>query len=136
MRIAVAESLTSGAIATALGSAPQASRWFVGGVVAYSEHVKFDVLGVEPGPVHTARCAREMAAGAVRVLGADLAVAATGVGGPDPEDALAPGTVFIAAASTSGLGDVVELDLDGSPEEILDGTVGACLQLLLRELAG
>ena len=62
MTVAVAESLTSGAIASALGASPQAGDWFAGGVVAYSEHVKFDVLGVTPGPVITARCAEQMAA--------------------------------------------------------------------------
>src|SRR5689334_17015633 len=84
--IAVAESLTSGAIASALGASPQAGDWFAGGVVAYSSHVKFDVLGVAPGPVITASCAREMAAGVGTLLTADLVAAVTGAGGPGSEE--------------------------------------------------
>ena len=58
-RVAVAESLTAGRIAQALGAAPDASDWFRGSVVAYAPEVKFDVLGVTPGPVNRASCAAE-----------------------------------------------------------------------------
>jgi len=80
LTVAVAESLTSGRLASALGEAPDASEWFRGAVVAYASAVKFDVLGVTPGPVVTASCAREMATGARNLLAADVSVAGTGVG--------------------------------------------------------
>ena len=61
--IAAAESLTGGAVSSALAAAPGASDWYHGGVVAYSPRVKQHLLGVTPGPVVTARCADELAQG-------------------------------------------------------------------------
>jgi len=57
LSVAVAESLTSGAIASQLGAAADSSVWFAGGVVAYAAETKFRVLNVDPGPVVNARCA-------------------------------------------------------------------------------
>lgn len=93
---AVAESLTSGALASRLGAGPEAADWFRGGLVAYDERVKFDLLGVTPGPLVTERCAREMAEGVARLLGADAAIGVTGVGGPEPSEGEPPGTVIVA----------------------------------------
>src|SRR6187402_1462787 len=84
--VATAESLTSGTVAKTLGAGPNAADWFCGGVVAYQEPVKFDVLGVREGPVVTAECAEQMATGVRKLLGADVVVSATGVGGPDPSE--------------------------------------------------
>jgi nicotinamide-nucleotide amidase len=134
VRIGVAESLTSGALASALGAAPDASTWFTGAVVAYSKQVKFEVLGVTPGPVITERCAREMAAGAARLLGAHLVAAVTGAGGPDPEEGEPPGTVFLAHGPADAI--VVErLSLRGEPADIVEQTVMAALTALIRDLS-
>ncbi|WP_314148154.1 CinA family protein [uncultured Leifsonia sp.] len=134
VRIAVAESLTSGAISTALGSAPQASRWFVGGVVAYSEHVKFDVLGVEPGPVITAACAEQMAEGVARLLDAEVVAAVTGAGGPGPEEGRPAGTVFLAHGRRGAL-TVEHLRFVGEPAEVVQATVEAAVRALHDDLA-
>ncbi|MCW2755389.1 MAG: CinA domain protein [Marmoricola sp.] len=133
--VGVAESLTSGHLAAALGAAPSASEWFRGGVVAYAPEVKFDLLGVTRGPVNCASCAKELALGAGRVLGADLAVAATGVGGPGPDDGVPAGTVFVGVARGGAVLEVAELHLPGSPRDVLDATVSVCLRMLLRSLA-
>ena len=127
--VVTSESLTSGTVAKTLGAGPNAADWFRGGIVAYQEPVKFDVLGVPEGPVVTAECAEQMARGAQRLLGADVAVSATGVGGPDPSEGKAPGTVFVAVATPEEV-TVRELSLDGGPDEVLDGTVTRCLMLL------
>ena len=129
LRVVTSESLTSGTVATRLGAGPDAADWFGGGIVAYQEPVKFDVLGVEEGPVVTEDCARQMATGARKLLGADVAVSCTGVGGPDPSEGKPAGTVILAVASG---GDLVvrELALDGSPEEVLAETASHCLELL------
>ncbi len=66
--VGTAESLTSGNVATELGRAPEASRWFRGAVVAYGTEVKVGALGVTPGPVVTRRTALEMARGAADLL--------------------------------------------------------------------
>ncbi|MGC4940055.1 CinA family protein [Kribbella sp. DT2] len=128
--IAAAESLTSGNVAAHLGAAPQASEWFAGGVVAYSSQVKHAVLGVEPGPVVTARCARQMAEGVARLTGADLAVATTGAGGPDPQDGQPPGTVFIAVRTPVGV-QATEHHFDGGPRDVVQAATRAALGLLL-----
>jgi len=135
LTIAAAESLTSGLIASLLGAGPSASDWFRGSVVAYQEPVKFDVLGVREGPVVAADCAEEMARGVAKLLAADVAVAATGVGGPDPSEGKPAGTVFLAI-TVDGQATVRELDLDGEPEEILENTATHALELLLDTLEG
>lgn len=133
LRVGVAESLTSGQLSAALGAGPDASSWFRGGVVAYASEVKFDVLGVRPGPVVTESCAREMARGASRVLDAQATVAATGVGGPDVEEGEPPGTVFVAAL-VGGRERCVRLSLDGDPQQVLAATTAASLELLTELL--
>lgn len=134
LRVVTSESLTSGAVATRLGAGPDAADWFGGGIVAYQEPVKFDVLGVHEGPVVTEACAAQMAQGARRLLMADLAVSCTGVGGPDPSEGKPAGTVFIAVATADEV-VVRELALDGSPEDVLDETASRCIALVEELLA-
>ena len=134
LTIAAAESLTSGLIARRLGAGPEASEWFRGSLVAYQEPVKFEVLGVRRGPLVDPDCAEEMARGVARLLDADVAVAATGVGGPDPSEGKPAGTVFVAV-TVRGSTSVRGLDLDGDPEEILEATADHALDMLAGALA-
>lgn len=129
LRIAVAESLTSGGISNALGAAADASDWFRGGVVAYAEDVKRKLLGVTAESVTSAQCARELATGVALVLEADAAVAVTGVGGPRPADGEPPGTVFVAVTVRGDIRDA-HYRFDGEPAEVVHQTVGAALELL------
>jgi nicotinamide-nucleotide amidase len=131
--VVVAESLTSGAIATALGHASDASIWFTGSVVAYSPKMKQRILGVRPGPVVTATVAKQMAEGALAATQASVAVSVTGVGGPDPEEDQPAGTVFLACGGTNGV-HVHYLHLTGEPEDVVEQTVHAALVALLHEL--
>lgn len=132
--VATAESLTSGLIASRLGAGPQASEWFRGGVVAYQEPVKFDVLGVPEGPVVTPECAEHMARGVAKLLAADAAVSVTGVGGPDPEEGEEPGTVFVGVVVGEEL-TVHRFDLAGNdPDRILHETADRALRLLAEAL--
>lgn len=135
VRVAVAESLTSGLIASQLGAAEESSAWFAGGVVAYSSEVKFQVLGVDHGPVITAPCAEQMATGVAQLMGADVAVAVTGVGGPGSEEGQPAGTVFVGG--TAGGRTVCERhQLEGEdPAQILTATTLRALDLLARLLA-
>ena len=127
---AVAESLTGGNISAGLSAIEGASDWFLGGVVAYAEGVKFDLLGVDPGPVITATTAEQMARGVSRLLHADFAVATTGVGGPGPQEGVPQGTVFIAVATPSTT-RVQKYEFEGDPSEIVRKTT----QQALRDLA-
>ncbi|WP_371407633.1 CinA family protein [Kribbella sp. NBC_00662] len=130
LRIAVAESLTSGAIASQLGAAPEASSWFAGGVVAYAADVKFKVLNVDPGPVVTPRCAVQLARGVARLLGADITVAVTGVGGPDPDEGHPAGTVYTAVSHLSQE-HVTHNVFEGDPSQVVDQATFTALRMLL-----
>ncbi|MEJ3651857.1 CinA family protein [Actinomycetes bacterium KLBMP 9759] len=132
--VAVAESLTGGLVASALAKAPDASTWFRGAVVAYSSEVKHEVLGVPDGPVVSAEAARVMVDGVRRLLGADVAVAVTGAGGPDPQDGRPPGTVFIAVDDGVRPAHVTALQLDGGPEEICAASTEQVLTVLAERM--
>ena len=127
--VATAESLTSGQIAVHLGAAPDAGSWFSGGAVTYTVEAKQQALGVPDVPVISEECARAMAEGAARVLGADCAVGVTGVGGPDLQEGQPVGTVFIAIHTPAGT-TCEEHHFDGDPQEILDATTTRALELL------
>ena len=80
VRLATAESCTGGLIGATVTAVPGASEVYEGGIVSYQNRVKAALLGVAPGTLArvgavSAACAREMAVGARRALGADLAVA-------------------------------------------------------------
>jgi competence/damage-inducible protein CinA-like protein len=94
--LGIAESLTAGLVAARLAGVPGASDVLRGSLVTYASDVKFDLLGVTPGPVISEQAALEMAAGACRVLGADVGLALTGVAGPDRQDDVPVGTVCLA----------------------------------------
>lgn len=133
LRIAVAESLTSGRIASQLGAGEGAADWFCGGVVAYTEDVKFRVLGVTPGPVVTESCAVEMAHGVRRLLQADVAVGITGVGGPGPEEGCPAGTVYIAVVGTD-TPTTRHACLPGAPSDVVSEATGLALEQLVEAL--
>jgi nicotinamide-nucleotide amidase len=131
--LAVAESLTGGLLASAFARASGSSEWFRGGIVAYCRAVKHSVLGVPSGPVVSERAAVAMARGAGRLLEADVAVAVTGVGGPDPQDGESPGTVW-AATWPDQLGGAVLLRLSGSPESICEQVCTETVRILRKRL--
>lgn len=128
--VAVAESLTCGLLSSAVGRGEDASGWFAGGVVAYFTRVKEDVLGVTPGTDPCSpECAEQLADGVRLLLGAQVAVSTTGVGGPEPEGGHDAGTVFLGWATPDATGHV-RLALDGGPDEILEATVERALEVL------
>lgn len=132
LRVAVAESLTSGLLASEVGKGEDAASWFAGGVVAYQMSVKTALLGVRQGvDPCSAECATSLATGVRSLLDADIAVATTGVGGPESEDGHPPGTVFIGWATADHSG-FEQLRLSGKPDEILRETVHEGLRLLAR----
>jgi nicotinamide-nucleotide amidase len=127
--VAVAESLTSGKVAEALGAASDASSWFSGAVVAYESEIKYSLLGVDRGPVATERCARQMAIGVASLMHVDISAAVTGVGGPGPQDGVAAGTVWIAVNVGGSVG-CAQHQIDGDPTAV----VGEAARLVLLEL--
>ena len=102
LTVAVAESCTGGLLGAALSAVPGASAYVRGGVIAYADQVKRDILGVDPellerfGAV-SAEVAASMARRVAQLLGADLGIAITGVAGPGAEGTTKPvGLIHIA----------------------------------------
>ena len=133
-----AESLTGGLVAAALTSVPGASAVFRGGIVAYAADLKHSLLGVPAdlldrvGTVHP-DIALAMARGARERLAATIAIATTGVAGPDPADGQPVGTVYIAVC-TPARAVHRELTLSGTRAQIRDATVKHVLNLLVMTL--
>ncbi len=130
----VAESLTGGLIASRLVNVAGASSWFRGGIVAYDSQVKFDVLGVPTGPVVTESAAAAMAEGAARVTGADVGLGITGVAGPDDQEGVAPGTVFVGLHLPGQPAQTRELRVPGDRERVRQYGAISALDLLRRAL--
>ncbi len=133
LTLGIAESVTGGLMGSRLTDVPGASRVFRGSIVSYASDVKFDLLGVPEGPVVSDEAVQAMAAGARRVLGADVGLAVSGVAGPDPQEGIAPGTVYVGLA----LGEEVDstvLRLPGDRARIRQFTVISALDWLRRRL--
>ncbi|MHB1139010.1 MAG: CinA family protein [Microthrixaceae bacterium] len=132
LTVAVAESLTGGSLSATLAAAEESSNWYRGGVVAYSSEVKHDLLDVPPGPVVSEPSAAAMAEGVGRLLGADLSLSVTGVGGPDPQDDQPPGTVWMGLHDGRDGTTTTELHhFEGEPEEIVAATCRGAIAWLL-----
>ena len=126
LTLGVAESYTGGLIASRIVSVPGASGWFAGGIVSYQSALKFSLLQVPEGPVVSTEAAIAMAVGARRLLGCDVALATTGVAGPEAQDGVAPGIVFlgIAIADETPIGQ--ELQLFGGRSRVREmGTISS-----------
>jgi nicotinamide-nucleotide amidase len=140
-RLATAESCTAGWVAKALTDVPGSSQWFECGYVTYSDAAKMRDLGVgqrtlaEFGAV-SAETAREMAAGALRIPTVSVAVAVTGIAGPDGGTPAKPvGTVWFCAAARGerGVETLAERQrFDGDRAAVRSLSVRHALELLLR----
>jgi nicotinamide-nucleotide amidase len=134
LTLGVAESLTGGLIASRLVNVAGASAWFRGGVVAYHEQVKFDLLDVPVGPVLSEAAAAAMAAGVSRATGADIGLGITGVAGPDEQEGVAPGTIFVGLRLPDGSTSTREFHLPGDRERVRQYGAISALDLLRRAL--
>lgn len=151
--LAVAESLTGGALAATIVSVPGASEVFRGGLVTYATELKAALLGVSrrrlaaTGPVDS-QVAQQMAAGAAQACGADYALATTGVAGPGSADGHAAGTVWIALhapveaagredalpVGAAGWEQAREFHFAGARDDIRRQSVEQALAWLAREI--
>jgi nicotinamide-nucleotide amidase len=140
LTLAAAESCTGGLVAARLTSVPGASDVFLGGVVAYANEVKAEQLGVpaevlEAHGAVSAETASAMAAGARERLGADVAVAVTGVAGPGGGTADKPvGLVYLHAQAPEG-GQGLEFSFPGDRDTIRTRSAVAALHLVRRLLS-
>ncbi len=133
LTLGLAESMTGGLIASRCSEVPGSSGWLRGGVVSYASEVKFDLLDVPEGSVVSATAAEAMAAGARRVLESDVGLSVTGVAGPETQEGVPVGTVFVGVA----LGDEVAavlLRFSGDRTSIRRLASSAALDLLRHRL--
>jgi nicotinamide-nucleotide amidase len=136
--VATAESLTAGMVAAELASVPGASAVLRGGLIVYATELKAKLAGVdeallaEHGAVHP-DVAAQLAAGARERCEATWGIGLTGVAGPDPQDGVEPGTVYVAVAGPAGT-QVRRLGLAGGRNQVREGSVTAALELLSHHL--
>lgn len=132
------ESLTGGLLAAELTMTPGASTTFRGGLVTYATDLKASLAGVdasqlaEDGPVSESTAAA-MARGGRQRMSATWGLSTTGVAGPDPQDGVSVGTVYVAVAGPDGV-DVRRLHLDGDRNTIRRSCVVEAVSLLARTI--
>ncbi|HZC13905.1 MAG TPA: competence/damage-inducible protein A [Thermoleophilaceae bacterium] len=141
-RLATAESCTAGLLAARLTDRPGSSAYVAGGIVAYSNEAKADLLAVDPALIaaHGAvseEVAEAMAAGALVRFGADTAIAITGIAGPEGGSEDKPvGTVVWSVKLGSGETLTRRALLPGDRTDIRDRSTTVGMHLLRRALAG
>jgi PncC family amidohydrolase len=136
LTVTTAESCTGGRVAAALTSVPGVSASFMQGFVTYSNEAKSKLLGVDPKVIEqhgavSEPCARAMAAGARAAADTDLAVAITGIAGPDGGTPAKPvGLVHFAVARRDGTVTHLERKIPGDREQVQVRSTAAALDLL------
>jgi nicotinamide-nucleotide amidase len=133
--VATAESLTAGMVGAALTSVPGASATYRGGLIVYATDLKTQLAGV-PADLLADRgavdpdVAAALAVGVRDRLGSTWGLGLTGVAGPDPQDGVAPGTVFLGLAGPFGPPTVTSLALAGDRAAIRAAAARAGLEML------
>lgn len=137
--LATAESCTGGLIGATLTEVPGSSRWFKGGVIVYANALKENLLDIAPdllgrhGAV-SAETARAMASGALQRLGCDIAVAVTGIAGPEGGTPDKPvGTVYLGLAYGNTVIDRL-CRFHGSRRQIQEKTAQTAMDMVRRAL--
>jgi nicotinamide-nucleotide amidase len=141
-RLAVGESCTGGLLSTRLTDRPGSSIYFAGGVVAYSNEAKVDLLGVDPALIErhgavSEEVAEALASGAIERFKADFGIGLTGIAGPDGGTEDKPvGRVCFSVMERDGAKITRSLDVPGSRADVRDRSTTVALHLLRRLLAG
>jgi len=140
--IATAESCTGGLMAARLTERPGASAYVRGGIVAYENSVKVDVVGVSAEAIErhgavSAEVAVALADGAIERLAADVGIGITGVAGPDGGTAEKPvGLVWLSVAERGGARLTRSVNLPGSRADVRDRSTTVGMHLVRRLLLG
>lgn len=137
--LSVAESCTGGTISKKITAVPGASKYYIGGLVAYSAQVKITDLKVSTNSISkfsvvSAQVAEEMALGAQQKFNSDFSVATTGNAGPSVDNTdKTVGVVFIAIATPKGV--ISEEFNFGSPrEKVIERASNKALEMLRKEI--
>lgn len=144
LKLAVAESLTGGLLCSEFVSVAGASKVLLGGIVAYQTSLKHELLGVSRALLENQgavdpEVAIQMAAGVRSKLAQKtntdesnvIGISTTGVAGPEPQDGVAVGVVYVAISGPSPIGDAVfAFELTGSRQDIRQGAVNGAIDYL------
>jgi len=140
LTISVCESCTGGMLGSVITSIPGSSRYFVGGIITYSDGMKARVVGVKTTTLKrfgavSAEVAQEMARGVQKKMAADVGVAITGIAGPGGGTAPKPvGLVYIAVAAKKRA-TVRRFLFKGGRQKIRKAAVNAALILSRKTLS-
>ena len=137
--VSVAESCTGGMVGERLTSVAGSSDYFVGGFVTYTDRMKTDLLGIDPGLIaeHTAvskEVARAMAENARARTGSTFALSITGEAGPESSTGAPVGTIFVGFAGPDGPPEALRFAMPGDRPRIRGFATQAALDLLRRRL--
>jgi len=139
LTLATAESCTAGNIAAFITAIPGSSRFYKGGIIAYSDEIKINLLNINPETlaIHGAvseETVIEMVKGAMKSMNSDCAVATSGIAGPTGGTPDKPvGTVWIAASMKDQIITTKITGDEGRNKNIANATQNA-LQLLQKLL--
>jgi len=134
--ISVAESCTSGNLASCLSNFSGSSNYFKGGIIAYQDNVKCDLLNIDQALIAkhssvSSHVAKSMAISVRKIFSSDFAVSTTGYAGPIAEPISLLGSAYVAIASVGGI-FCKKLKLKGSRIEITNQITEYAI-LLLKE---
>jgi nicotinamide-nucleotide amidase len=135
--ISVAESVTAGGIGHALTSTPGASKVFLGGIIAYTNQVKSDLLAISPALIEEFSVVSEEVANAMadavrEKFGTTWGIATTGIAGPGDFQGISEGTVWVAIRGP--INQTLQLQLDGGREAIRTGAISSAIGTFARIL--
>jgi nicotinamide-nucleotide amidase len=132
-KIAVAESVTGGRLQSLLSSQSGASDFFAGGITAYGLEQKVELLGVDQATAAATNCvsdevSSQMAEGAIKMFGADVAIATTGYAEPFPEQQIEQPMAYVAVYAA---GECVSnrIELEGDRNSVQDAVAVTALLL-------
>jgi nicotinamide-nucleotide amidase len=136
--VAVAESLTAGGLGHALTIAPGASQVFMGGIIAYTNEIKTNLLGVSPALIEEFSVVSEevaiaMADAVREKFGTTWGIATTGIAGPGEHQGIPEGTVWIAIRGP--VNQTLQLQLDSGREAVRTGAISSAIGAFARILS-
>ncbi len=141
LSLAVAESCTGGLVGHLITNIPGSSAYFHGGVIAYANEVKVEVLGVSPTTIESfgavsKETVLEMAKGSRALLKADIGLSISGIAGPEGGTKEKPvGTVWIGI-SAPGLDSATLFKFLGDRQSVKEQAAQSALEFAIRYLSG
>lgn len=136
--VAVAESLTAGGLGHALTFTPGASKVFMGGIIAYTNEVKINILGIDAAMIDQYSVVSEEVANAMadavrEKFGTTWGIATTGIAGPGDHQGISEGTVWISIRGP--INQTVQLQLDSGREAVRTGAISSAIGTFARILS-